>query len=38
MRSPRSHAQRSVACALPDVQTVPPRSPSKALMEAAEVI
>ena len=38
MRSPRSHAQRSVAAQLVDVQTMPPRSPTKALMAADELM
>src|SRR6185436_6056156 len=38
MRSPRSQAQRSVAAALDEVQTTPPRAPQNALIDAAELM
>ena len=38
MRSPRSHAQRSVAAQLPEVEMMPPRSPTNALMAADELM
>ena len=37
-RSPRSQAHFSVASALDEVQTVPPRSPTNALIDAAELM
>ena len=35
---PRANAHFSVAAAFDEVQTVPPRSPTNALIEAAELI
>jgi hypothetical protein len=37
-RSPRLNAHFSVAAAFDDVHTVPPRSPTNALIDAAELM